>query len=75
MIEKIKMHILPLIYAYIMCCFLYWNCNITKWDFEQRAILIIVYAVIWLINFLMYWFNSDDEDESPADYVDDFDDE
>lgn len=72
MIEKLKMHILPLIYAYILCCFLYWNCNITKWDFEQRMALIIVYAIIWLINFLMSWINSVDEDEE---YVDDFDDE
>lgn len=72
MIEKIKLHILPLVYAYIMCCFLYWNCNITKWDFEQRVTLIIVYAIMWLINFLMSWLNSVDEDEE---YVDDFDDE
>lgn len=62
MIEKLKKHILPLIYAYIMCCFLYWDYNITKWDFEQRAILIIVYAFIWLISVLISIFN-DFEDE------------
>lgn len=72
MMKKIKMHILPLIYAYIMCCFLYWNCNITKWDVEQRVILIIVYASIWLISFLISWLNSLEEDEE---YPDDFDDE
>lgn len=72
MIEKIKLHILPLIYAYIICSFLNWDCNITKWSFDQRVTLIIVYAVMWLINFLIPWLNSDDEDEE---YVDDFDDE
>lgn len=72
MIEKIKLHILPLIYAYIMCSFLNWDCNITKWDFDQRVTLIIVYAVIWLINFLMSYWNSFDEND---DYIDDFDDE
>lgn len=72
MIEKLKMHVLPLIYAYIMCSFLSWDCNITNWDFEDRFLLIILYAFMWLINFLLSWLNSDDEDD---DYVDDFDDE
>lgn len=72
MIEKIKMHILPLIYAYIICSFLYWDCNIINWDFEQRFILILIYPFIWLINILISYWNSLDENE---DYIDDFDDE
>lgn len=72
MIEKIKMHILPLIYAYIMCSFLYWDCNITKWDFEQRVILIIVYAIIWLASVLVSCYDSFKDDDE---YIDDFDDE
>jgi hypothetical protein len=72
MIEKIKMHILPLIYAYIICSFLYWDCNIIKWDVEQRFILIIFYAFTWLISFLISYWNSFDEND---DYIDDFDDE
>lgn len=72
MIEKIKLHILPLIYAYIICSFLYWDCNIIKWDVEQRFILIIFYAFMWLISFLISYWNSFDENE---DYIDDFDDE
>ena len=72
MIDKLKMHILPLIYAYIMCCFLYWDCNITGWSHEQRFILIIFYAFIWLISILISYWNSFDENEE---YVDDFDDE
>ena len=72
MIEKLKMHILPLIYAYIMCSFLNWDCNITKWSLEQRFILIIFYAFMWHINFLMSYWNSFDEND---DYIDDFDDE
>lgn len=72
MIEKIKMHILPLIYAYIICSFLYWDCNIIKWDVEQRFILIIFYAFMWLISFLISYWDSFDEND---DYIDDFDDE
>ena len=72
MIEKIKMHILPLIYAYIICSFLNWDCNIIKWSFEQRFILIIFYAFMWLISILISYWNSLDENE---DYFDDFDDE
>lgn len=72
MIEKIKMHILPLIYAYIICSFLYWDCNIIKWDVEQRVALIIFYAVMWLISILISYWNSFDEND---DYIDDFDDE
>lgn len=72
MIEKIKMHILPLIYAYIICSFLNWDCNITKWDFEDRFILIIFYAFMWLISFLISYWDSFDEND---DYIDDFDDE
>lgn len=72
MIEKLKKHILPLIYAYITCCFLNWDCNITKWDFDQRFTLIIIYVFIWIINFLVSIFNSSMEDER---HIDDFDDE
>lgn len=72
MIEKLKMHILPLIYAYIMCSFLYWNCNIIKWEFEQRAVLILIYAFMWLMCFLISYWDSFDEND---DYIDDFDDE
>ena len=72
MIEKIKMHILPLVYAYIMCSFLYWDCNIIKWELEQRAILILIYAFMWLISFLLSYWDSFDENEE---YYDDFDDE
>ncbi len=70
-IEKLKMHILPLIYAYMICCFLNWDCNITKWNFEDRFSLIIIYAFIWLINFLISCSNSFMKDES---HIDDFDD-
>lgn len=72
MIEKIKMHILPLIYAYIICSFLYWDCNIIKWDVEQRFALIIFYAFMWLISILISYWDSLDEND---DYIDDFDDE
>ena len=72
MIEKLKMHVLPLIYAYIMCSFLYWDCNIINWDVEERFILIIFYAFMWLISILISYWNSFDEND---DYIDDFDDE
>ena len=55
-----------------MCSFLNWDCNITKWSLEQRFLLIIFYAFMWLINFLMSYWNSFDEND---DYIDDFDDE
>ena len=70
--EKLKMHILPLIYAYIMCCFLYWDCNIIKWDVGQRFTLIIFYAFIWFISISISYCDSFDENEE---YHDDFDDE
>ena len=72
MIEKIKLHILPLVYAYILCSFLYWDCNIIKWELEQRAILILIYAFMWLMSFLLSCWDSFDENEE---YYDDFDDE
>ena len=49
-----------------------WDCNIIKWSFEQRFILIIFYAFMWLISILISYWNSLDEND---DYVDDFDDE